>query len=196
MIRQYDSFFPWEVHKDLRNMMYSDEFPWYWGKTTDNMGVCDAHTKETNFYCHCFFSETTDRKSFLYDNVKDLLPYVKDKIGMNFKLHTLKANMYHPHPGFKKDNYHPIHIDFVLKNYYSLLIFLDLSDGNLRLFDKGLEAQPTEITPDYNKAVLFPSAMPHASSNPIITNKRLNLFLVFKSEETLQDNDTKIRAVA
>jgi hypothetical protein len=70
------------------------------------------------------------------------------------------------------DNYHPPHVDDLEENMLSLIYYINDSDGPTYFFNK--QGTCTDkVYPKKNRCVLFPSNVFHASSSPILSDRRL-----------------------
>ena len=94
-----------------------------------------------------------------YFEVLPQITMIPQKILPNSNPWRIKANLLQPHPD--AGEHHPWHIDST-NSYTSMIYYINDSDGDT--FLNKIETQ--RITPKANTAVIFPSNLWHASSNP------------------------------
>lgn len=98
----------------------------------------------------------------------------------------LKLNLLTNNSEFKKDNYNCPHVDSTNKDMWSMIIYMNDSDGDTIFFKERYDGTTKEqatidkrITPEKGKAVIFKGDIFHASSNPIVNKKRIVLNVNF-----------------
>lgn len=70
------------------------------------------------------------------------------------------------------NNSHPPHVDDLSENMVSLIYYVNDADGPTYFFNHEMQCV-TKVMPKKNRGVIFPSNVYHASSSPIISNRRL-----------------------
>lgn len=117
--------------------------------------------------------------------VQDRVPDIK----LN-NIFRCKANILVQQRDALKDHYNIPHYDYAKADAWSLIYYIDDSDGDTFIFNefqdlKDKTYRPEKltiaerITPKKNRAVLFESARYHASSNPIETKARFVYNFIF-----------------
>ena len=94
-----------------------------------------------------------------YFEVLPQITMIPQKILPNSNPWRIKVNLLQPHPA--AGEHHPWHIDST-NSYTSMIYYINDSDGDT--FINKVDTQ--RITPKANTAVIFPSNLWHASSNP------------------------------
>jgi hypothetical protein len=129
---------------------------------------------------------------------KSIITAFQNQTDFQFQsIHRLKANML-MQGDYNIEQHHPPHYDTVSPNHWSMIYYVNRSDGPTRLFDKSTEkdfesAEDTndfyfkmecieKIEPRKNRAVIFPSNLLHASACPIQFKRRVVLNFVLKSK--------------
>ena len=91
-------------------------------------------------------------------------------------------------------NYHNLpHFDYASENSYSLLYYINDSDGDTFMFNEhqnlvDLNNKPKSLTihqkihPKKNRAILFKSSRYHASSSPVLSKSRMVFNFVFTND--------------
>ena len=77
-----------------------------------------------------------------------------------------------------KYTHQPIHTDSLQKNHYSLIYYVNDSDGYTYFYEN--DKIVYRKTPLKNKAVLFPSNTTHAGNTPYHTTKRVLFNIVYE----------------
>ena len=94
-----------------------------------------------------------------YFEVLPQITMIPQKILPNCNPWRIKANLLQPHPD--AGEHHPWHTDST-ESYTSMIYYINDSDGDTFLN----KTETKRITPKANSAVIFPSNLWHASSNP------------------------------
>ena len=76
------------------------------------------------------------------------------------------------------DSHGPIHVDSSKENYYSLIYYVNDSDGYTYFYEG--DQIIYRRSPKINKAILFPSNTKHAGNTPFKTDKRIVLNFVYE----------------
>jgi hypothetical protein len=189
----YENFLPNSLYQRLFNLIDTNEFPWFLNKSTlngyDHFGTLHkgSNITDTTQFTHTFF--TNGNNSSLWDIVYPVIYSLSEITNVNYDVIRCKVNLLLKEETYKKDYYHPPHIDFLDYNnqYKSLIVYLNDSDGDTYLFNEtGQEIIPEtftvqkRITPKSNCALFFNSSQYHASSPPIKNNYRMVINFVLK----------------
>ena len=173
----------WNIHEDvleeehwkhLHDFINNDWFSWtYQSGTTYNDGTGE-HVSEGDtpqFVRHFFYRETISNKtkfptgfnqSIQIHEYFEMLPQIAmivQKLLPNFNPLRIKANLLQPHPD--AGEHHPWHVDSS-NSHTSMIYYINDSDGDTFIN----KTKTQRITPKANTAVIFPSNLWHASSNP------------------------------
>jgi len=110
----------------------------------------------------------------------------------------IKINLQFQNPIYK-DKYNPPHLDSPFPNHISAVYYVEDSDGDTIIFDKGLPDDPYDLTPilrnppKQGNALVFPSKQFHSSSLPVENSNRFIInFVLEVSENDYQKLFTKI----
>ena len=170
----HEDVLPEEHWKHLHDFISNDWFSWTYQSGTvynDITGEYDSKGDTPQFVRNFFLRETISNKtkfpigfnkSMQFHEYFETLPQIgmiAQKLLPNCNPWRIKANLLQPHPA--AEEHHPWHIDST-NSYTSMVYYVNDSDG-----DTFLSKEDTQrITPKANAAVIFPSNLWHASSNP------------------------------
>lgn len=173
---------------EIINVLTDQSFPWFYTKETVYVGqggqgvyVLDTpHIKECDMFSHSFFHGGRPTESF--NLVRPALYYIQQKTDIKATIprvvDRVKSNMLLRQPDYPVGMYNTPHIDTSgAGNFKTVLLYLNDSDGDTVFFEDGEEC--FRQTPKANTAVVFDSKKYHASTPPIVNNKRLVLNFVF-----------------
>lgn len=139
----------------------------------------DSNIYETSQFVHPIYKDGS-QESDLYETMKSFLFFVEDKFQIRLaSLMRIKANLLVPNGLNDPNLYHSPHIDDGDVNSFSILYYVNDSDGDTFFFNKTVEQGPYNLkpihkeTPKKNTVILFPSKRFHSSSNPITSDKRI-----------------------
>lgn len=181
--------------KDIEYEFTNDYVPWYYNPSTidceydqdDNL-IIPSHQ-----YTHNIYSLDGRQPSYLYQFVKPILYFLEDRLSFKIeKIIRVKANALTPLTNFKEENFNPPHYDNdnrIQDNVFSCVYYINNSDGDTRIFNKKYPEPPKDMlvserfTPAAGHATIFNSDQWHASSNPIITDRRLVINFVFQASK-------------
>ena len=136
--------------------------------------------------------QTSDNTQFshMWNDVQPLLKNMSEVLGEEqLFVKRMKANMLLPQPNFNDGDYHPPHWDSEYENSYSMVYYVNDSDGPTYIFDRFWPDSPKgipilkKINPKKGDFVLFHSTRWHASSNPIINSRRVVLNIVVQKNK-------------
>lgn len=137
-------------------------------------------------FSHIIYDFEHGVSSHLWDQIKPMLWFLEEKTG--YKVHDIyriKANLLLP-CNTEKNNYNIPHTDHDLKDYTSMVYYVNHSDGDTKIFNEHIDSGPYNLTlsknnsPQKGSAILFPSTQYHSSSNPIQSKTRFVINFVLK----------------
>jgi hypothetical protein len=121
----------------------TQSFPWYLLRKVGHTYASDLNYKDPNVIDGGGFyhSAVDDGKvvSKYYDYFKQLLFFFTDKTGIEVdNIIRIRLRYTNQQTGHTENTYGPVHVDFTKYNvpYYTLLYYLEDSDGDTILFDK------------------------------------------------------------
>ena len=100
----------------------------------------------------------------------------------DLNIYRIKSNLNVNQTGYNQDNIQPPHTDSSHKSCSSLIYYVNDADGDTVFFDDDMNIVD-RVSPKKNRAVMFPSNMIHAGSNPIKSNVRIVINFVFNTEK-------------
>lgn len=133
-------------------------------------------------------AENNEITSNIYNLIFPIMLFLEKEIGKSVKnMLRIKANCL-IRDGLE-EKYNAPHVDLIdTGNFWSLIYYVNDSDGDTYLFDKSYPESHIglsvieRITPKAGNALLLPSNLYHASSNPIHSQRRIVLNHVFELE--------------
>lgn len=178
MIEIFDNILPKDIEDFFANTHCDPFFPWYVQMSSAGEdAIFDYPVIDTPQFTHVAYFDNKSNSSITEDYIK----IAQNLLGDDFELHRIKANLTTNHSGYTKDNYQPVHIDLDELNYYSILYYINDSDGDT-LFFKDTDIIK-RVTPKKGRCVIFNSNIPHAGSNPIITPFRMVVNIILKVDK-------------
>ena len=205
LIKVYDNFLPDHFADDIENLHTSDNFGWYfnsatigypergcWKKFNDDGAMSweidgvkqlfsDKRTVESPQFTHMFYNHHEGFVSNHTSKVENILKYI-DTNTKELYVDRIKSNLNVNLTDYKEENYQPPHKDSPLEIFKSLLYYVNDSDGDTYFFDEDLNIIDT-VSPKKNRAIVFPSNMIHAGSNPIKNSLRMVINFIFSEED-------------
>jgi len=200
MIQVLDDVLPKNLADLIENTTTSPNFPWYLLRDINYESLNDekftrAYTDDfivnTIQLGHGVYAENDDTiQSTFFDVSKQVVDMVVSKLNMNCHLLRIKYNMLFNHTNNVGGKYNTPHIDNELPNSYSMIYYVNDSDGDTIIFDEIWDKNKRpenlkilqRITPKKNRAVVFPGNIFHTSSNPINNEKRIIMNVNFINE--------------
>jgi hypothetical protein len=190
---------------------WRDDFSWGYRDQTsgvdDNYDHTNSCIQETYQFQHDVYAHdrgvTSPQFELLSSPMHFLEHHMQSKIEQPQRI---KVNMLMKDVE-QKGKYHPPHID--LRNNtkaYSMVYYVNDSDGDTKIFDKVFHENPIFLDklnyggyknfelihsnpPKKGSAIVFASNRFHASSNPVINNRRVIInYVFFASEDFLTKN--------
>ena len=173
-IEVHENVLPEEHWKYLYDFITHEWFSWTYQPGTSNnskTGEYDSEGDTPQLVRNLFHREIVPNKNKLpvgfnqyiqmheYFEVLPQITMIPQKILPNCNPWRIKANLLQPHPD--AGEHHPWHTDST-ESYTSMIYYINDSDGDTFLN----KTETKRITPKANSAVIFPSNLWHASSNP------------------------------
>jgi hypothetical protein len=177
----------------IEKVVTSHFFPWYYGRTIEEDAIEEedrAYLVTDGYNAQQFVHHVvadSQHKSEYYNLIGNVVEnYVDQHLKQNIEVKRAKFNM------LLKDtnsSYHYPHVDISSKDLgkiRTLIYYVNDSDGDTHFFDATAPKSSDElkivktVTPKKGSAVVFDSNIFHASSSPIVTDKRVVLNIVFK----------------
>ena len=198
-------FVPPRIQDSISSGLDKFDFPWYYGSYTINTDkserdfIITDKSKESSQFIHIFYWDGQP-SSVYWPVVNPVLGLFEQKTGyriLNFG--RIKANLLLQDNTFPEGFYNTPHIDVgcmdksMNKNWYSLVYYVDDSDGDTVVFDKLADPWTAEyqlneagrFSPKKGQAVLFDSRRWHASTPPKDNIKRRVINYVFQLHKNL-----------
>lgn len=175
MIKIIDNFVPEQYQKELLSIFSSDSFLWTYQpctyKTFNNTNP--EQYQDVHFLGRQLSNENSAQKE--YEFIAPFVYFFMEHSGLNLvKVLRSKANLILPSADKRR---HPPHADCTSNKAYTLLYYINDSDGDTFIFDDKLNINK-QITPKQGRAVIFPSNLLHCGSNPS-NNIRLAINMIF-----------------
>ena len=179
-----DNILPAHLERDVYDTLMGNHMPWYYNESTSGRssvyGAEPEHTVETFQFTHNFIVESKVTSS-LSNLAWSTLAVLTSKFDLDMSnAQRVKANLMTSLPGYKQENFNPIHADcHDLGKWKSILYYVNDCDGDTTFFEEQYPQPRQDLTkmftstPRRNTAVCFPSQMFHCGANPIINNKRV-----------------------
>jgi hypothetical protein len=156
-------------------------------------GIIDENTYDSGQFVCPIFDHEHPPGAIKFDSyslfLKPLIYTMRDTFP-DYKLDTpmrIKVNLLLKQETFPVLHYNVSHIDNIHEDKWSIVYYLNDSDGDTFLFNEFKSDSPDKltvfkrITPKKNRAVLFNSSRYHASSNPKINSERLVINIVMET---------------
>lgn len=156
---------------------------WYDSTTAGNIPeiVTDKKFYETFQFVHPIMDN--GRYDSLYSPV---VLKIADTIFSNLKIEILNYRRIKVNQLLKSNNInsHPPHVDDLSDNMISMVYYINETDGPTYFFNNELQLVE-KIHPKKNRCVIFASNKLHASSSPILSNRRLVINFVASTTSTI-----------
>jgi len=203
-----DCAIPSSLADSIERKVLSDVFPWYlirdveaeYLRDKENWTVAEdentVNTVQFGYSAYSIdeknqnpvqssFAETREISDCCCENLDNFSPYYL----------RLKFNLLLNHTLVNREKYNTPHIDSRLPNSYSMIYYVNDSDGDTIIFNEMVSPDKRErpekltikrrITPKKNRMVIFDGNYLHASTNPVNSEKRvvLNINILNNLEE-------------
>lgn len=198
MISIFENYINEEKANEIYKLVTDEHFPWYFNESTDEGYQKDknSYSKKHQFtiidnfqFTHTFLGRENgigeEQKSFAFENIKELVDN-KNLLHID-EFYRIKSNFNTNIYNYKDNNTQILHRDYTGKDnhlYYSLLYYVNDSDGDTVFYNND-EKEIFRSSPVKGKAVLFNSNILHAACNPIKTNKRIVINIIYKAKKEL-----------
>lgn len=161
---------------EIESILTSGNFGWYYSNSTVTKDYL-YKTKNTvdSFQFIHLFADNFKINSNYFGIIEKLIEETKIKIK---RLRRAKANLNVLNPKQNLKQYQPPHTDVDEPNWYSLLYYVNDSDGDTLFFNKNNKIIK-KIKPKKGKAILFKSNILHAAQNPKKSLKRIVINIIF-----------------
>jgi hypothetical protein len=160
-----DNLIPTPYQNELEDILDSQTFPWYFSTNISynhkNKPYEDPFITNAPGLGHLAFDpETGLENSFIFSKVKPILYFFQDKEKIQIeKIKRVRLRRTTPYPGHTLKHYTPPHVDLhTSEEYYSLVYYVDETDGDTVLFNNKFE--------DVNEVVLYDKSEPIARISP------------------------------
>jgi len=165
-IKVIDKLLPESFQNRLEEMLTDGYFPYYYDAETK----VQSNEFDVGQFIHNFF--INNAKSSWWLEIQPIFYFLEYNYNIVFKnVLRAKANFLLP---YHRQEPHPLHIDINDDRYYSLIYYVNDSDGDT-VFYKDFSKK---VTPTQGRAVFFRSNIPHASSSPLFSKNRIVINLV------------------
>ena len=156
MIKVTDNFLNVEYFKEIKNILLSDTFPWYY-----NNSITDKNDPKNYYYFTHVFYVGNSQNSNYFSMWSDFLKQIDCK-----GIIRIKASMY---LNIDKKRKHENHVDYNF-SHKGCLFYINDNNGETYFENK-------KIKPKENRAVFFDPHKPHASS--LCTNQKRRVVINF-----------------
>jgi hypothetical protein len=189
---------PESLADHLAHTFYSPLFNWNYHYSTlavsgeyADVGYRDQRVAERPQFSHSFIRDGEPLDQY-WDLIQPLIDLLAGSTGYTpSRVIRAKANMLLKDPRYPLGSYHEPHVDVNVPGTSSMIYYVDSSDGDTHFFEEyyfDQYYQPVNntsytpvarVSPVRGSAVIFPSYRYHASSSPIVTDRRIVLNFVF-----------------
>lgn len=183
MIKVVDKFIPEQYQDELESIISSDKFLWSYQPCT-YISFINKDTSQYNDVPFLGRQLSNDNRVFEdYNLILPLVYFFMEHTGLTvIKVVRSKVNCVLPSADKRR---HPPHTDCRDSKSYTLLYYINDSDGDTIIFNEfndlnGLTVN-TSITPKKGRAVIFPANQLHCGNNPS-NNRRLAINIVITVE--------------
>ena len=185
-----------KVMQRAQRIFLQDRFGWYYNESTskptlvDRTVLTDSHTKESVQFTHKLYTVDSFDSEYV-EFVMKIMQGLEEKEGIVCtKMLRAKCNLLVQDALYGTDFYNTPHVDLVdtTDNNYSLIYYINDSDGDTVLFNEKFGEEFTDLTiahrqtPKAGCALLFNSGTYHASTSPIVSASRVIINIVFEGE--------------
>lgn len=189
---------PPELAEHLARTFYSPLFNWNYhystlavAKESAEEGYRDHRVAERPQFSHSFIRDGEPLDQY-WDLIKPLINMLTSRTGYTpSRVIRCKANLLLKDTAYPVGSYHEPHVDVNMGGTSSMIYYVDSSDGPTHFFNEYCldhlfmpithtsYTSVAEYTPVRGSAVIFPSYRFHASSSPIVTDRRIVINFVF-----------------
>lgn len=149
-----DDFLPKKNIREIKNIMSSSSFPWYY-----NDGVSSSGDKDF-YFTHIFYNNYSFQSSFIEPIIFPLLEKMQPT-----SLIRIKGNFY---PSTNSRHINNSHVDYKFE-HHGAIYYINSNDGHT-ILDDGTMIESIE-----NRLLLFNPSVPHRSTHCTDENYRMNI---------------------
>jgi hypothetical protein len=141
-----------------------------------------------------------------FDDLRPMVWFFEERFNVRVvEVQRAKVNLNFPHADWK-NTIHPPHsdvgsyaaqqqLDKIKPNQYSMIYYVMDSDGDTVIFDRTLTdflgkklplSTLTTVSPMKGRAVVFPSDLLHSGTNPVTSEARIVVNLVFRTDKPIK----------
>lgn len=178
MIIQKENSVKKETIESIKDIIFSESFSYILSNEKQNNNFLNKKYKTDNTLqmVHLLYKKETKYKSFYFDIFYNLFnEIVHNVIKKDVELLRMKVNILFPKTNKKINVFHTDYLNE--KNYYSMIYYINNSDGNTVIYNKKL----IKIKPKEGKTIFFDGNLFHASNNPIKNSLRAIININFKN---------------
>ena len=179
-----DNFIPKGFCEALHLELYRKE---YWAYSSRTVDYEKKDWLDSPMLTHTIFNSEEGPVSPLFNEVRTISCFLEDRTGFSFDaIVRVKANLTYPQPHKTLPN--PPHVDETHDDCFSMVLYLNDSDGDTVLYDKRIEdgdenlKEIVRVEPISGKAVIFNSNRFHSSSPPKNNSHRIIINSVFTAK--------------
>ena len=205
MYKVIDNIIPKDFQNKLENIVNMSDFPWYFLDTINidpqNKGYSDDLITDAPGLTHLVYDPDIDeRSSYFYEDILPILNYLEQSINNKIKkVKRIRIRRTMQTPGHNKNKYTPGHVDLsTYSQYYSLVYYIDESDGDTILFKNKFSEMTdtilydkkeilTRVSPKKGRGFFFDGKIFHAGNCPINYKKRTIINFDFALENNYND---------
>jgi hypothetical protein len=191
MYKIIDNLIPLSYQNELEKELNDSHFPYYFTPTINqnykNQRYLDENITDAPGWTHLVFDpEKNNFCSFLYPKIKPILLFLEKKENIEIdKIVRIRIRRTTQIPGHNLKKYTPPHVDlkYYEKDYYSLVYYVEDTDGDTVLFkdlyDKKTDSVMydkgeilTRVSPKKGRALFFKGLVFHSGNCPVNFVKR------------------------
>ena len=156
-----DNLLPSRLENNLEGLLLSYNFDWYYQTATSYL--VEDRTNDVDQFTHQFISKDGAISNF-WSEANIILAFVEKEFNFTaLEVLRAKANLLTINRTYDPNTCHPMHLDADDDDYWSILYYVNDSDGDTFF---RLNSDIKRVTPKKGRIVFFPSNIEHASSSP------------------------------
>jgi len=186
-----DNLIPISYQNFIDDMLNTNSFPWYFGTSINynpkNIKYEDENVTDAPGFGHLAFSpETNTENSFIFPHIKPILYFFEEKENVIVKeIKRIRIRRTVQIPGHTLQKYTPPHVDLSQsEDYYSLVYYVDDSDGDTVLFKNKFDEKTGDtvlfkkseeyvrVPPKKGRGFFFKGKIFHSGNCPVNFKKR------------------------
>jgi|SRR6056300_447051 len=190
-IKIIDNFLSPKIEDFLVNLHTYGGFPWYFNPSTIGPDAeARGNALDTSQFVHQSYD--TNAGGVTSEAHKEYDPILNALINANhlpkeYKISRCKSNFTYNTTGYQKQNHQPIHHDHPLPLHYSVLYYVNDSDGDTLFFSYEEKDKIVErVSPKKGRAIIFNSDRFHAGCNPIDSPYRIVVNFILILDKPLE----------